>query len=253
MDALRRKRVITGAAVGSCAFLALVIAVAAAARGASSADPQDLVPEKDLEAARPALPAGVPPPSDAAIDLLDLVEVDKDVLAGVWGFQGRALITGAVEYGRLQIPCVPPEQYDLTLVVTRKRGVQSLNLGFAIAGRQAMVAIDANEGQTSALSLAGGSEFFDNETRHDGKVLKWNKKSVVKVFVRKSSVTVTVDERTIIDWSGSAAALAFPPGWSVTNPKALFLGSWDSVFRIDELTLTPREGSATVLRQKRAS
>jgi len=249
----RRKRIIVSGGAGVVILLIAVVLYGASGRGNAAADSGDLVPEKELRSVRAALP-GAPEGGAGTIDLLDQVDVPQDALAGIWGFQGRALITPATEYGRLQIPVAPPEEYDLSIVLTRKRGVHSFNIGFLLGGRQAMIAIDTNEGKTSCLCLAGGSDPFDNETRFEGKNLKWNKKGLIKVFVRKDSVNVTVDEHTVVSWKGSPAALDFPPGWSVTNPKALFIGSWDSVFRIDEMTLTPLGGSAaTVLRQKRAS
>jgi hypothetical protein len=228
--------------------IAFVVIRGAVARGASQLnDPTALVPEKDLKEVRAPLPQG-PTADGTSIDLLDLLQFPKDVIAGVWGFQDRALITSGVQWGRLQVPVIPPQEYDLSLKVSRKRGVGSLNIGFVQNGRQGMLVVDADEGKLSYFSVSDTGEPADDETRSVGKVLKWNRECRINLFVRNEKVAVTVDGKTLIEYQGRETRFAFRPGWNVAHPKALFLGTWESIFRIDEMTLKPITGTLTPLR-----
>jgi hypothetical protein len=66
--------------------------------------------------------------------------------------------------------------------------------------------------------------------------------------VRKGSVAVQVNGNAVLEWKGEVKQLSLWPDWTVPEKRALFLGSWESVFRLDELVLTPVSGRATLLR-----
>jgi hypothetical protein len=243
---VNRKKILTaGGAFVAVGVLVFVIVRGATARG-SDVDPTELIPERKLKEIRPGRPASVQA-SAQGTDLLDLIEAPKDAVAGVWGFQDRALITSGVAWGRLQVPCLPPEEYDLALRVTRKRGVSSFHVGLVQDGHQGMIVFDGEDGRTSWISLSTGSE-TDNETLTPGKVLKWNRETRLVISVRKDRIAVAADGKPVLEWKGNGSRHAFPAGWNVPQAKALFLGSSDSVFRIDEATLIPVAGAARLLR-----
>ena len=103
---LTRKRIVTAAGVFAAgALLVFVVIRGAMARaGSDPDDPTALIPEKNLQEKRPAKSSSVPASPEAGLDLLDLIQTPKDAIAGVWGFQDRALITSSVPWGRLQLP-----------------------------------------------------------------------------------------------------------------------------------------------------
>ena len=119
--------------------------------GAGATEP---VREDRFRDRRPSTP-GKKPSSREAVDLLDGVVVSSDSVAGTWGFQDRALITPAVPWGRLQLPCVPPLEYDLRLEVTRKQGVDALAIGLVVSGVPALLVVDDAVSRSSWISLAG--------------------------------------------------------------------------------------------------
>jgi hypothetical protein len=207
-----------------------------------------LVPEESLKATRMPLPAGEAR-APGELDLLDLIDVPKDAVAGAWGFQDRGLITASTQWGRLQVPCVLPEEFDLKMTVCRKRGVNSLNLGFPFLGSQGMLVLDGWDGRTQCLMLGDGSNPSTNETSvTNRKVFKWNLPTSIMLSVRKTGITLSVGGKPLIDWKGSSSELFFSSGFNVPNPRTLVLASWESVFRIDECLLTPIGGTPTLLR-----
>jgi hypothetical protein len=233
----------------------LVVSVATALfLKASHSDAQGLTQEA---------PAYVPPvqgwketaqgtPAEAAKagpdDLLGLVDVRQDAIAGTWGFYGRSLITSSSEYGRLQFPVEVPEEYDLKLTVTRARGSGALRLGLPSGGHQAMIEIDASDKPTTSLLLADGYEPGSNETTRAGKLLRWNLRTSIVCSVRKGGIALDVDGKRIIDWKGDRREWVVLPAWLVPSKKAPFVGTDDTAFRIDEAVLTPVSGRVMRLR-----
>jgi len=91
--------------------------------------------EWEKSAPRPAGRAGGP-----AVDLLAWVDpaVHSVDPRSRWMLRGRALVSGenvgSQTFSRLQIPCVPPPEYDLTLVVRRMQGEGPFGVGLVAGG-----------------------------------------------------------------------------------------------------------------------
>jgi len=182
-------------------------------------------------------------PAPGEIDLLARLELSRDAVHGSWGFQGGSLVSPSAQWARLSIPCIPPEEYDFRIVATRRQGTDSLNVGFLHGGRQGMLMVDGNGGETSWIDLVTPYDLSSNPTAILGKYLKWNRSTQVLVSVRKNGVGVSVDKTRIIDWTGEAAELKLIPGYRIPDRQRLFIGAWETVLLIEELTLIPVTGT----------
>jgi hypothetical protein len=60
-------------------------------------------------------------------------------------------------------------------------------------------------------------------------------------------VTVVVDGVEIIRWQGDSSALSLSDYWTTPTDNALFIGAYDSPYRITRLGLTPLSGAGRVL------
>lgn len=241
--------------VGCACLVSLVLVVALIVRAKATPTDEEtagLIPPKELKNTRPpALHRS--PAAPSSLDMLELVDASKDAIAGRWGFQERALITSDVQWSRLQLPCIPPEEYDLRIKVTRKRGVNSLNVGVVLSGKQGMLVLDGWDGRTNCLLLGDGSEPATGDASVPNlKVLKWNKPTELLVQVRRDAVSLAVDGKKLIDWKGEPAELFLPSGYFVPERRALTLGSWETIFRIDEYVLIPVTGQPTLTRVETA-
>jgi hypothetical protein len=188
-------------------------------------------------------------PSDP-VDLLGLLDLSKDTVAGEWKREGTALVTSEVRFGRVMIPYVPPAEYDLRAVVERTAGdVNSLVFGIAVGDRQGAVMIDAfNHDTTSGLDLVDGKSFPDNETAHKGQILKAGKKSEVRISVRRNSLLVAVDGQPVVAWKADWRRVSLFPQWKVGVSSALFLGAWTTAWKIHRCELIPVSGPGCRLR-----
>ena len=186
--------------------------------------------------------------SSGEIDLLDRVDARQDALVPGWGFEGSSLYTSASPWGRLQLPCIPPEEYDLRLLVTRKRGIDGLDLGIVYGGCQGVVRIDGRQGEASWIDLATVRDPASSPTLAPGKRLRWNRPTEILASVRKDRIVVVVDGSLLLRWSGPARDLRLEAGLRVPNRSALFVATAATLFRIDELAITPVTGTPRFLR-----
>ncbi len=75
-----------------------------------------------------------------------------------------------------------------------------------------------------------------------------NKPFLLEFSVRKDGVVVSLDGKQAIRWQGSPSRLGLSDFFKVPRSKALFLGSWESSYRITRLYLTPVTGQGAKLR-----
>ena len=195
-------------------------------------------PLPPLEPHRSPTPLGVPR-APGTVDLLDLIDCSRDARAGRWGFEGTALHTSSVAWGRLQIPYPAPEEYDLRIRLRRESGSNSFNLGLSNGKIQFMIVLDGDTGSTSGIDLLDERGFSMNETTVSGKILQLGKPATLAVSVRRTGIALSVDDRRLIDWKGSPVRLGYLEGWKGSDSQSLVLGSWETRYRIEELTLLP--------------
>lgn len=170
-----------------------------------------------------------------AINLLWLVDPKQHKVAGAWTKEGPALAGSPEKYSRIIVPYEPPDEYDLVLTFVRRRGTTFL---VGLPGR-AMLTLDGSGGGVSGLEVVDGKRGSENETAVNGSVLQDGKRVTLTCAVRKGGVAVTLDDRKIIDWKGDRSRLSMPQDWPVPNPKALWLGCWESDFLITRVSLVP--------------
>jgi hypothetical protein len=187
-------------------------------------------------------------PASRDINLLKHVDQALGAVEGEWKFDGPALVTPNVKFGRIQIWYVPPEEYDVRMVAERSSGANSIVLGLVSGGRPFMVAIDAFEHDpASGVEMIDAKSFADNETAVAGRLLEIGKRGTIVVSVRKKSIGVTVNGKKIVDWKGEPEQLSLHPKWKMPHKEALWLGAFGCVYRIHELMLVPITGEGKPL------
>ena len=194
-------------------------------------------------------PPAVPPTDGPAeIDLLRVIDPAKDVVSGDWRLVGSALAVLPGNGARLQIPHSPPDEYDLELVVTRLSGNGPLDVGLVSGPAIWNVSIDGwpNRGVPIAgLHLLDGKPGFENETTRPGPFLTPQTPVTLRCRVRRGGVALECAGRPVFEWTGARERLSLHPGWQVLPRKdRLFLGAWQSAFRIDRIVLRHLAGDS---------
>lgn len=183
------------------------------------------------------------------VDLLSLVDVDKDGVSGKWSSGERTLESPKAFGARIELPYEPPEEYRLTVIAEPLDEPNGLLLGQRSGDRRFVTLVGYATGKlpSSALENVDGKN-VGNATTVEGRFLKKGRPSQIVVAVRKGSVTVTVDGREIIDWKGDRARLSLSDYWKTPHENVLFLGAYDCRYRFTRVTLQPLTGEGKPLR-----
>lgn len=202
-----------------------------------------------------------PVPSGPYIDLLKLIDPKLDAVQGQWEFSEKALVSPIEPSARLQIPFVPPDEYDLTIVLERMEGVSSIDIGLASGGRQFHIDIDGwSNGETTGLNLIDGRPGNMNETAYHGRLIPFgsgasglsNSKLIFVCSVRRNSVALHAQDKLIFHWKGDFARLTAGQNWKLPRSDTLWVGAWRTRFRIHALNLLPVSQGGKRLREESA-
>jgi hypothetical protein len=69
------------------------------------------------------------------VDLLHLIDIGKDTVAGTWTLKGDALVSDGTEGSRIECPYEPPAEYDFKIVFIRNEGVLDVFQSLSKNGR----------------------------------------------------------------------------------------------------------------------
>lgn len=186
-------------------------------------------------------------------DLLPFVDPKKDSVAGDWKRDGSGLFSPATKFARLQLPFIPPEEYDLELEVTPQANHNAFVVSLVGGGRQFNVVIDAWEtSNVGGIQNMDGKAAIDNETTFRGRVFIDRTPRTLHCCVRKTRVSVSVAGKTLIDWKADYKRLSVSDWWSVPNKRVPYLATGDvtseSMFQYRHIWFTPISGQGQKLR-----
>jgi len=171
------------------------------------------------------------------IDLLKVIDLAKDSPAATkWRLDAGVLVStrggggGSTTVSALvNIPYVPPDEYDLTIVVERKEPGDYFKFGVLSGRNMVSYVIDANNNSGVMGYDAGG---------HSGQQLPVNKSVTIVSSVRRNSFKVTVDGKTMVDFK---SGLDHPSG-EAGYPNGFYLQACNAVFHVSKIALTPISG-----------
>lgn len=176
-----------------------------------------------------------------AVDLLSLIDLRRDVVAGDWQLQAGLLTSPKGEYPRLVLPGSAPANYRLTVRGVRLEG-ESLVIGLVIDGRQVILNIDTKDRTVSGLTLVDNQPAGQNfATQKVNDVLGENRPYQIVCEVVGEVLSVAVNNTPLLQWSGSSERLNMRSVWDVPEHAKdhLFLGSYKAVHQFQQLTLEP--------------
>lgn len=102
---------------------------------AASPDGLSQSPDTNVAPRDPSL--ALDTPKGKTVDLLSLIDLDRDLLSGEWKFDGHGLASSANTVAQCELPVKAPDEYVLTAVVEGRPSARELMLGLLIAGHPA--------------------------------------------------------------------------------------------------------------------
>ncbi len=191
--------------------------------------------------------AALPRGDGSGVNLLSLIDPLKDKISGLWKATSKGLSSPRMMDSLLQVPYVPPDEYDLEVVAEWQEGEDGLGIGLARGKAQVMMVIGSWGQTVSGLRLVDGVFENENPTSHKGPVFTKGKPARIVCSVRRTSIDVTVDGRKIVSWKADYSKFSLGH-WAVPRKDALFLCSLNNVYEITRMSLTPVSGQGKKIR-----
>lgn len=218
-------------------------------------DAADLSSMKSSAAASPGqvLPSSEPgiaalPGQSAEMDLLSQINVAECSYIGIWKQTLTGLESPSGNGTRIQIPYLPDGEYDLTLVVKPLEEKMGLTIGLVSEGHPFHAILDYYNRihgleQVKGLGVGDTVTGAINDSRKiEPSVLKLEQDNTIVCRVRKSGVTIEVNEKPLIVWKGKPEQLSRNGYWDMPIDRSLFVGGF-SRFEFSRIALTPVTGT----------
>ena len=207
----------------------------------------------------PAEPADEAVPEEAIVrpgqqvNLLALVDPDRDTVLGVWQRAGMALATGdAGDFkgsAKIGFPLRIAGGYRLSLCFTTWRNV---GLVLPVADTAVYLNLGGGNGKKCGLAMVDGKHFEQNETFVE-RAIEPDVEHTLDVAVRLDgnlvALNVHLDGLPLTSWSGRPSLLALNPGWRMARTDCVGFGcKADKPTTLKRMDLELLSGEARVLR-----
>jgi hypothetical protein len=192
------------------------------------------------------LPASVT--GKVPVDCIGLVDLDKDNVKGKWTKDDSgALKTTTSPFGRVQVPYIPSDEYDVKITAQRTGSVvDALVVGLVKGGNEFAVIIDgATKATATGIDKFDGKSFTDNDLAQK-KTFFTDKASNITISVRNTSFNINIDGNDILTWKDKVkekdkdgkeveketgkpldyARCTMIPEWKNPIGKCIFLGAF---------------------------
>ncbi len=175
------------------------------------------------------------------IDVLKLIDLKRDRVAGDWMLEDGRLDSPKQYGARIELPTDAPAEYRLVVIAEPLDQPNGLILGQQVDGHHCLVLLNHVSGEKAfgAIENVDGKNVGRNSTTFERAVFQQGVPSEVICTVRKNSIRVTVDGREVIDWKGDASRLSLGDYWKTPNEKRLFLGAYDCRYRFHRVSVSP--------------
>jgi hypothetical protein len=165
----------------------------------------------------------------AAIDLMPLIDAQRNTINGKWRLEGGRLFSDAAGSARLRIPYAPPDEYDFRIVFTRLEGNLDVCQLLSHGGTNFAWTMGAKDNTLAMLqgARAGGNYF--------PKVLTTGMSTESVVKVRRNSVSTYLNGNLIAEFKTDYSDLNVG-NWGGAE-GVLGVASWESPTRFDTIEI----------------
>jgi hypothetical protein len=196
-----------------------------------------------IKAARLEPPQKLPEPPKAIttpIDLLKTIDTSRDAYWGDWTLQGGVLKSDAVELARLALPTQVPDEYTLTLDVTKlpMGDDDCLRIGLPMGDHFVQLAMDSHHSTKTGLEL-DDHETSENPTFHAGRMFEPGKQRTLVCRVSRTGIQVECDGELLINWQGNPCRRSVYSAVATPLHRRPFLSTWRTSYHFSRMELAP--------------
>ena len=188
-------------------------------------------------------------PSQHIVDLLKLIDPQRDALGdGGWTIEKGVLVSGSGSSTRIQVPYVPPAEYDFTIDFTRQVGDDAIL--FLLSKGDATFACNVGRSDKGQCWIGRINKSWgyrtDSAGGKIGELLNGTRHQAV-VQVRDEGVAVLVDGKEICSWKTDYSDLSGLPAFQLNDPTLLGFGAYHSQVAFHSVSVTEIRGKGKVM------
>lgn len=165
-----------------------------------------------------------PKQTPKVVNLMRYIDLTKDVVEGKWVTTGAALVGQKGDSSRLEIPYLPPEEYDFKVSFTRHDGVKAVAQMLSKSGHQFAWVMEAQMGKHSGFELIDGKTCAENKTSFRGRLIKNDEVHTSVIQVRNDGITAIVDGKQIAHWNTDYKDMDCIASWKLRDQRFLGVG-----------------------------
>ena len=167
-------------------------------------------------------------PAGQWIDMMKLIDINRDKVAGDWQRSAAGLTLNAASGARLALPVIPMGSYELEYQFSRTESADAVSAMLPAGSSGVLLHLGGWVNQISGLSQINHRGADSNETKvSPPRIVNGRTYTVlIRVLLEgdQAAITITLDSRPYIAWQGAQSALWLPTGWALPNPKCIGLG-----------------------------
>ena len=187
------------------------------------------------------------------LDLLALVDLKKDIVAGDWKWKDKRLLGPGTPEAKLAFPVRPNGDYTFTVKFKRAEGEGGPILCLPVGEKHVNLALDAYNGAFTALEAIDGHfvNSSGNPSQIKGKHVVTGKSHTLETMVQtkgdRATIVVDLDGKRLVEWSGKPSQFSLHPAWQLNDDRQIGLRSWQS-FEYEAVQLRMLTGEANMIR-----
>jgi len=194
--------------------------------------------------------SGMPLATGEYHELVVLVDLREDILAGGWRQLNGGLQTLGKDEARIRLPVKLVGSYTLQVKLTRTDGAGMAAITLPVGDTAVLLKLDAMG--LSGLELVDGESTVENATALIGRKLENNRSysltAEVSISGERASIAVRVSGRTWVSWRGKMASLGPPWEWSAQQDGAVVIGSDQAAWQFDSVRVKTSDPTCRRLR-----
>ena len=215
-----------------------------------------LRPGATAKASEPAtVPTGSAIRAGQWVDLLSLVDPQKDAVKGEWKKRDRCLfIDQTPAWACIKVPVVTESSYELDVRFVRTSGDESLGVFLPVGSSRVLLEFSVLKGKAGGLNVIAGKPAPENEAAVKPCTLENGREYAVRVQTRvrgeTAEIAVTLDGRPWTSWQGRHSSLSVFHDWGMPQPKTFGFSAWCVGVSFRSARLKMLSGEARVLSQQ---
>ena len=180
-----------------------------------------------------------------SLDLLALVDADKDAVQGQWSKSPAGLVCGSGAYAALELPYQPAEEYDLHVAFMRTQGKGEIAVLLSSHGRVFDFAVDV-KGE-ARFERVNGKIAKDNPTTTPIAISN-NQPYALTIEVRKDHVRALLADKPIAEWKTDYKDLSHYALWKSKDDSLCGVGANNAGVTFQSITVTEVSGTGKPMR-----